>query len=401
MSSLRVASRDAAPRAHTDTFAPPCAKASAIERPMPRLPPATTTRLSFTSMFIASNGPSRKRRCAPSLPARVPRDPPSPRCCSGAGRSRNPPWRLSRSPATSRCALPRPACYRRRIRAARTSSRSRSSTSRRKEARSWPGTRAGARASAACAAARRQRWRPRRRRRAGRSRPAPERRAPYRTRRGFASAQYASAFAYPWTVPLLQLSEVSLAYGHVPLLDHADLVVEPGERIGLIGRNGTGKSSLLRIVEGSSRPDDGKLWSAPSLRLASVPQEPTFEPGHTVFESVAEGVGEAARLMIEYHAAAHAGDMDRLAHAQEALEAAHGWTVEHRIETVITRLALPADAAVESLSGGLRKRVALARALVMEPQLLLLDEPTNHLDVASIEWLEETLAQFAGSVLFV
>jgi ATP-binding cassette subfamily F protein uup len=202
-------------------------------------------------------------------------------------------------------------------------------------------------------------------------------------------------------VPLLQLSEVSLAYGHVPLLDHADLVVEPGERIGLIGRNGTGKSSLLRIVEGSSRPDDGKIWSAPSLRLASVPQEPTFEPGHTVFESVAEGVGEAARLMIEYHAAAHAGDMDRLAHAQEALEAADGWTVEHRIETVITRLVLPADAPVESLSGGLRKRVALARALVMEPQLLLLDEPTNHLDVASIEWLEETLVQFAGSVLFV
>ncbi len=202
-------------------------------------------------------------------------------------------------------------------------------------------------------------------------------------------------------MPLLQLSEASLAYGHVPLLDHADLVVEAGERIGLIGRNGTGKSSLLRIVEGIARADDGKVWTTPGLRLASVPQEPAFTPGHTVFEAVAEGVGEAARLLVEYHAAIHDQDMERLQHAQEALEAANGWTLEHRIEAVIHRLALPEDTKVENLSGGLRKRVALARALVMGPQLLLLDEPTNHLDIASIEWLEETLLQFGGAVLFV
>ena len=202
-------------------------------------------------------------------------------------------------------------------------------------------------------------------------------------------------------MPLVQLSEASLAYGHHPLLDHADLVVEDGERIGLIGRNGTGKSSLLRIVEGTARADDGRVWRAPGLRLAAVSQEPALGEGLTVFEAVAEGVGEAARLMVEYHAAAQAGDLARLQHAQEALEATHGWTLEHRIEAVLTRLALPADARVEHLSGGLRKRVALARALVGEPQLLILDEPTNHLDVASIEWLEETLAQLTGSVLFV
>jgi ATP-binding cassette subfamily F protein uup len=202
-------------------------------------------------------------------------------------------------------------------------------------------------------------------------------------------------------VPLLQLSSVSLAYGHVPLLDHADLVIEPGERIGLIGRNGTGKTSLFRIVMGEAKPDEGTLFATPGLKLASVPQEPTFEPGQTVFEAVAEGVGALTQLLVDYHAAAHDGDMDRMHDLQEALEAANGWTVEHRIEATMTRLSLPEDANVADLSGGLRKRVALARALVMEPDLLLLDEPTNHLDIASIEWLEETLATFPKSVLFV
>ncbi len=110
-------------------------------------------------------------------------------------------------------------------------------------------------------------------------------------------------------MPLLQLSEVSLAYGHVPLLDHADLVVEPGEHIGLIGRNGTGKTSLLRIVEGSAKPDDGKLWLAPGIRIASVEQEPALEARRTVFEVVALGVGEARQLLLDYHAAASAGEL--------------------------------------------------------------------------------------------
>jgi ABC transport system ATP-binding/permease protein len=202
-------------------------------------------------------------------------------------------------------------------------------------------------------------------------------------------------------VPLLQLSAISLAYGHVPLLDHADLVIEPGERVGLIGRNGTGKSSLLRIIEGISRPDDGKVFLQPGIKLAAVAQEPAFKPGLTVFEAVAEGVGEGTRLLIDYHAAAHAGDMERMHELHEALEAANGWTLQHRIEATLSRLQLPEDTPVEELSGGLRKRVAMARALVMEPDLLLLDEPTNHLDISAIEWLEEMLVAFSGAVLFV
>ena len=213
-------------------------------------------------------------------------------------------------------------------------------------------------------------------------------------------------------MPLLQLTEVSLAYGHVPLLDHADLVIEAGEHVGLIGRNGTGKSSLLRLIEGSARPDDGKVWVAPGTKVAFVPQEPAFEGGHTVYEAVAEGLGEGTRLLVEYHEAAHAlaahagpesqgALMQRLHECQEALDAAGGWTLAHRIEATLTRLALPEDTPVAELSGGLRKRVALARALVREPELLLLDEPTNHLDVGAIEWLEETLAGFAGAGFFV
>jgi len=202
-------------------------------------------------------------------------------------------------------------------------------------------------------------------------------------------------------VPLVQLSAASLAYGHVPLLDRADLVLEPGERVGLIGRNGTGKSSLLRLVEGRAEPDDGRVWRAPGLVLASVEQEPQLGSSQSVYEAVAEGLGAIARRLVEYHAAAHAGDMAALQRAQEALEAAGGWAIEHRIEAALGRLGLGPDLRTASLSGGQRKRVALARALVLEPQLLVLDEPTNHLDIAAIEALEETLVAFPGAVLVV
>jgi ABC transport system ATP-binding/permease protein len=216
-------------------------------------------------------------------------------------------------------------------------------------------------------------------------------------------------------MPLLQLSQLSLAYGHVPLLDRVDLVVEPGERIGLIGRNGTGKSTLLKIIEGLAAADDGKVWRAPQLKLASVSQEPVFGAGHSVFEAVAEGLGKGTKLLVDYHAATHAlalhggdghhaGDaalMERMQHLQEELDASDGWSLQHRIEATLSRLQLSEDDPVSELSGGLKKRVALARALVMAPDLLLLDEPTNHLDFTAIEWLEETLLSFPGGVLLV
>ena len=211
-------------------------------------------------------------------------------------------------------------------------------------------------------------------------------------------------------MPLIQLDKVFLAFGHVPLLDHADLVLEPGERVGLIGRNGTGKSSLLKIIAGTAHPDDGRVWRAPGMRLAYVPQEPDLDPEHTVFEAVAEGLGAAQQLLVDYHHVAHAmgdadADMDallaRMHDLQSELEAHDGWNMKARVETTMSRLALPEDVRIGALSGGQKKRVALAQALVMQPDVLLLDEPTNHLDLAAIEWLEGLLNEFAGSVMLI
>ena len=202
-------------------------------------------------------------------------------------------------------------------------------------------------------------------------------------------------------MPYLTLDRVSLAFGHWPLLDGAGLVIDKGERIGLIGRNGAGKSSLLKILSGEIAADDGVVWRKPELRLAVVPQEPTFTPGHSVFESVAEGAGPAQGLLAAYHAASHAGDMAELTRLSHELEVHDAWRLNSRVEETIARLGLDADARVETLSGGTKKRVALARALASDPELLLLDEPTNHLDFTAIEWLEGLLAEFPGALLFV
>jgi len=208
-------------------------------------------------------------------------------------------------------------------------------------------------------------------------------------------------------MPLAILDKLELAYGHWPLMDGASLVIDKGERIGLIGRNGAGKSSLLKVVAGEIRPDAGEVWRKPGLHLAFVAQEPSFMSGHTVFEAVSEGSGPARGLLAAYHTAAHqaaSGEADalaELARLSHELDMHDVWRLNSRVEETLARFDLAADAPVATLSGGNKKRVALARALVSDPELLLLDEPTNHLDFTAIEWLENLLAVFAGALLFV
>jgi ATP-binding cassette subfamily F protein uup len=187
---------------------------------------------------------------------------------------------------------------------------------------------------------------------------------------------------------LLTLTNAHLAYGHVPLLDGTDLALEAGERIALIGRNGAGKSSLLKILAGLERPDDGLLQVQGGLRRVYVAQEPVFGAGVTVFDAVAEGVAEARALRARYEAHGPGEDLDAL---QTRLEALGGWTWEQRVDEALQRLQLAPDGIVDALSGGQKKRVALAQALVAAPDVLLLDEPTNHLDIDAIEWLQDLL----------
>jgi len=209
-------------------------------------------------------------------------------------------------------------------------------------------------------------------------------------------------------MPILTLDKGCLAFGHVALLDHADFQVDVGERIALIGRNGSGKSSLLRALAGQATLDDGTVWQRDGLRIAYVPQEPDFPPDQTVFDAVAAGVGEASRLLVDYHEAAQrlAHDqsetaMARLHELQSALEAGDGWRLNTRAEQALEQLKLPGEARLGELSGGGVKRVALARALAGEPDLLLLDEPTNHLDLDGIRWLESLIAGFGGAVVVI
>ncbi len=202
---------------------------------------------------------------------------------------------------------------------------------------------------------------------------------------------------------LLRLEGLQLAYGTHVLLDGADLVLEKGERLALVGRNGTGKSTLLKLVAGEILPDDGSIWRAPGLKIGVLEQDLPSASGETIFDVVAQGLPQAGELLAEYHHLVQAAepDMKRMATLQSRLEAIDGWSFHQRIDVVLTRLGLPADDLMSSLSGGWRRRVALARALVAEPDLLLLDEPTNHLDLDTIAWLEEQLLDFNGAVLFI
>jgi ATP-binding cassette subfamily F protein uup len=207
---------------------------------------------------------------------------------------------------------------------------------------------------------------------------------------------------------VISLTNAQLAFGHVALLDHTEFSLETGERVGLIGRNGTGKSSLLKIIAGTAKLDDGLLVMQQSLKVAYVQQEPQFDPAQTVFEAVSGGLGELRLLLDEYNElTARLGGkndealMDRMHVIQAKLDAADAWNLAHRVETVLNRLNLDKNAVMDTLSGGTQKRVALAHALVGAPDVLLLDEPTNHLDFTSIMWLEGLLREFKGSILFI
>ena len=211
-------------------------------------------------------------------------------------------------------------------------------------------------------------------------------------------------------MPFISLDNASLAFGHHALLDHASFQLDAGERVGLIGRNGAGKSSLLKAIAGTIKLDEGTVWRAPNTRVVYVPQEPELDATHTVFEAVAEGLGSLQQTIIDYHQVTHDmgmpdADIDalmtKMQHLQHELDIQNGWVAQSRVETVLSRLKLDADALISTLSGGWRKRVALGRALVAEPEVLLLDEPTNHLDLEAIEWLEGLLLGFTGSVLFI
>lgn len=212
-------------------------------------------------------------------------------------------------------------------------------------------------------------------------------------------------------MPLLSVNGGCLAYGDVPLLDHVEFQIDAGERVALIGRNGTGKSSLLAAVAGLRALDDGTLWKAPNLRITYVAQEPEFAPGASVFDAVVGGLGEQSQLLAAYHDLSHRlsempdgerpAALDELARLQHELEATDAWQQNALADRVIAEFHLNPDASVDDLSGGQKKRVALARGLVCEPDVLLLDEPTNHLDIAAIDWLESLLLARNVALLFI
>ncbi len=207
---------------------------------------------------------------------------------------------------------------------------------------------------------------------------------------------------------LLSLENVTLAYGQQPLLDDVNLKIDAGERIALIGRNGCGKSTLMRVIHGKIVPDGGEVWQKDGLRIARLDQEVPIEDKRSVFDVVANGLEKTGLILSEYHNIINRLSVEksqalseRLAELQHQLEIDNGWQLEQQVNTILTRLRLPIDQMMNKQSVGVKRRVMLAQALVSEPDLLILDEPTNHLDIESILWLEIFLLTFRGAILFV
>ena len=204
-------------------------------------------------------------------------------------------------------------------------------------------------------------------------------------------------------MPLITLQNVDYSIGGPLLLEHANLSIEPGERIALIGRNGAGKSTLLKLLDASLKPDDGQVRVQAGVRIARLEQEVPVGTDGDVFDVVAAGLGEVGAWLAQFHHLSHAAEYDPAAVAavQEKIDAADGWALDRRVDEVLSRLELDGEAVFARLSGGMKRRVLLARALVSAPDVLLLDEPTNHLDIEAIDWLESFLKEWSGSVVFV
>ena len=204
-------------------------------------------------------------------------------------------------------------------------------------------------------------------------------------------------------MPLITLQSVDYSVGGPLLLDHVDLSIEPGERIAIIGRNGAGKSTLLKLISRDLQPDDGELRYEDGVRVSRLEQEVPADTAGDVFDVVAGGLGEQGALLARFHHLSHAAEVDAaaLAEVQSRIEELGAWTLEQRVGETLTRLSLDGDRPFAGLSGGMRRRVMLARALVAQPDVLLLDEPTNHLDIESIDWLEGFLKSWRGTLVFI
>lgn len=202
---------------------------------------------------------------------------------------------------------------------------------------------------------------------------------------------------------LIRLDQACVAFGDRPLLDHVSLLLEAGERVALVGLNGAGKSTLLKVVAGHLHLDSGEFWCNPGCRVAELPQTMPAADERLVRDVVMSGLAEVALLRQQYDeiASSEEADLVELERLQHEIEARHGWGLEQRVEQTLERLGLDGDKPMSALSGGWRRRTVLGSALVQEPQLLLLDEPTNHLDIETIEWLEKTLLEFSGGLLFI